>query len=147
MAEKKNPQVRWIYQEKQWALSIQQNFKIPVLKFRKFHVPNGMVHFGCTDLTQATVCLVIVLHLQAGYKRAVLGTTLLSNGNGHFGRPTRPLKEDHKMVPNIPVGPNQNGPFHLMYQTKLREFWVEWKRPALKPNFSYIVFCYRPRVG
>ena len=85
MAEKKNPQVRWIYQERQWALSIQQNFKIPVLKFRKFHVPNGMVHFGCTDLTQATVCLVIVLHLQAGYKRAVLGTTLLSNGNGHFG--------------------------------------------------------------
>ena len=44
-----------------------------------------MVHFGRTDLTQGTVRLVIVLHLQAGYKRAVLGTTLLSNGKGHFG--------------------------------------------------------------
>ena len=31
------------------------------LKFWKFHVPNGMVHSGCTDPTQATACLVIVL--------------------------------------------------------------------------------------
>ena len=31
------------------------------LKFRKFHVPDGTVHSGCTDPTQATACLVIVL--------------------------------------------------------------------------------------
>ena len=31
------------------------------LKFRKFHVPNGTVHSGCTDPTQATARLVIVL--------------------------------------------------------------------------------------
>ena len=31
------------------------------LKFRKFHVPNGMVHSGCTYPSQATACLVIVL--------------------------------------------------------------------------------------
>jgi len=31
------------------------------LKFRKFYVPNGAVHSGCTDLTQATARLVIVL--------------------------------------------------------------------------------------
>ena len=30
-------------------------------KFRKFHVPNEMVHSGCTDPTQATARLVIVL--------------------------------------------------------------------------------------
>ena len=31
------------------------------LKFQKFHVPNGAVHSGCTDPTQATARLVIVL--------------------------------------------------------------------------------------
>ena len=34
-----------------------------------------------------------------------------------------------KLVPNIPVGPNRNGLFHLLYQSKLREFWVEWRAP------------------
>ena len=32
-----------------------------------------------------------------------------------------------KLVPNIPVGPNRNSPFHLMYQPKFLEFWVKWK--------------------
>ena len=31
------------------------------LKFGKFHVPSGTVHSSCTDPTQATVRLVIVL--------------------------------------------------------------------------------------
>ena len=31
------------------------------LKFRKFNLPNGAVHSGCTDPTQATARLVIVL--------------------------------------------------------------------------------------
>ena len=35
--------------------------KNSVLKFWKFHVPNGTVHSGCSDLTQATVHLVIAL--------------------------------------------------------------------------------------
>ena len=34
-----------------------------------------------------------------------------------------------KLVPNIPVGPNRNGPFRLMYQRKFPEFWIEWKAP------------------
>ena len=34
-----------------------------------------------------------------------------------------------KLVPNIPVGPNRNGPFHLMCQPKFPEFWVKWKAP------------------
>ena len=76
------------------------------------------------------------LVLQAGYKRAVLGTTILANGKGHFG-PTDPNDQTghsgppSKLVPNIPVGPNRNGPFHLMYQPKLPEFWVEWKAPNI----------------
>ena len=40
------------------ALSIQQNFG---WKFRKFYVPNGTVHIRCTDPTQVTAHLVIVL--------------------------------------------------------------------------------------
>jgi len=34
--------------------------KTPVWNCGKFHVPNGMVHSGCTDLTQAIAHLVIV---------------------------------------------------------------------------------------
>ena len=36
-----------------------------------------------------------------------------------------------KLVPNIPVGPNRNGPFHLMNQPKFPDFWVEWKAPFI----------------
>ena len=62
---------------------------------------------------------------------------ILANGKGHFGPTERNDQTGHsgplsKLVPNIPVGPNRNGPFHLMYQPKLPEFWVEWKAP-----FSY----------
>ena len=59
---------------------------------------------------------------------------ILANGKGHFGPTDRNDQTGHsgplsKLVPNIPVGPNRNGPFHLMYQPKLPEFWVEWKAP------------------
>ena len=59
------------------------------------------------------------LFLKAGYRRAVLGTTNLSNGKGISVRPVK--------VYHISVGPNRNGPFHLMYQRKFPEFWVRWK--------------------
>ena len=85
-----------------------------------------------------------LLFLQAGYKRAVLGTTILSNGKDHFGPTDRNDQTGQrgppsKLVPNIPVGPNRNGPFHLMYQPKLPEFWVEWKAPWVVPK------SYRPK--
>ena len=71
----------------------------------------------------------IILSLKAGYRRAVLGTTNLSNGKGIFGStgPTGQGEPPWKLVFNIPVGPDRNGLFHLMYQPKLPEFWVEWK--------------------
>ena len=83
-----------------------------------------------------------LLFLQAGYKRAVLGTTILSNGKEHFAPTDRNDQTGQrgppsKLVPNIPLGPNRNGPFHLMYQPKLPEFWVEWKAPHL---FSILAF-------
>ena len=70
------------------ALSIIPFNKNSGLKFRKFHVPNGTVHSGCTAPTQA------------GYKRAVLGTTILSNKMERdiSVRPTEitgPVKVDH----------------------------------------------------
>ena len=71
-----------------------------------------------------------LLFLQAGYKRAVLGTTILSNGKEHFG-PTDQNDQTgqrgppSKLIPNIPVGLNRNGPFDVA-----TEFWVEWKAPS-----------------
>ena len=60
---------------------------------------------------------------------------------GNFGPtgPTGPTGQSgppSKLVPNIPVGPNRNGPFHLMYQPKLPEFWVAWKAPLVLPYRS-----------
>ena len=37
------------------------------------------------------------------------------------------LKKIHTR--NLLVGPNWNGPFHLMYQPKFPKFWGEWKVP------------------
>ena len=50
------------------------------------------------------------------YRRAVLGTTILSNGNRHFG-PTGNTGQSgppSKVVPHIPTGLNRNVPFHLI---------------------------------
>ena len=76
----------------------------------------------------------LFLLVKVGYKRTLLGTTILSNGKGHFGPTDRDNRSGQggppsKLVPNIPVGPNRNGPFHLMYQPKFPECWVEWKAP------------------
>ena len=64
-------------------------------------MPNGTVPPGCKDPTQATARLV------AEYKREVLGTTILSNGKGHFGptdryKRTGQREPPSKLVPNIP---------------------------------------------
>ena len=97
-------------------------------------MPSGTVHSACTDPTQASARLVIVwlLFLSAGYKRAVLGTAILSNGNGHFGPTDRNDQTGQRGLPsnlvlNIPIGPNRNAPFYLIYQPKLQEFGVESK--------------------
>ena len=41
--------------------------------------------------------------------------------------PTGQSGTPSELVLNILVGPNRNGPFHLMYQPKFPEFWVRWK--------------------
>ena len=60
-------------------------------------MPNGTVYFGSTDLSQGTAHLVIVL--DPGYKRAVLGTRIFSNGIRDISvqptEMTRLVKVDH----------------------------------------------------
>ena len=89
-------------------------------------MPNRMVHSGGIDPTQATTHLVIVLVSRMQMRGT--GGTILSNGKGHFGWSGQ-SGPPSKLVPNIPVRPNRNGPFHLMYQPKFPELWVEWKAP------------------
>ena len=64
----------------------------------------------------------------------------MSNGKGHFGPTDRNGQTvergpPSKLVPNVSVRPNQNCPFHLMYQPKVSEFWVEWKEILLYSDF------------
>ena len=67
-----------------------------------------------------------LLFMKAGYKRAVLRTTILSNGKGISVRPTETglVKVDHLHTWSI----FRNSPFHLMYQP---EFWFKWKGPVI----------------
>ena len=74
-------------------------------------------------------------------KERYWGQQFWPNGKGHFGPTDRNDQTGHggppsKLVPNIPVGSNRNGPFHLMYQPKLPEFWVEWKAPRVLSRSS-----------
>ena len=64
----------------------------------------------------------------------VLGIAIVSNGNGHFGPTYRNDQTGQsgppsKVVPNIPVGPNRNGPFHWISNRNFRNFGLNGKRP------------------
>ena len=78
--------------------------KNSALKFRRFHAPNGTVHSDCTDPTEATARLVIVLvsRMQkrvAGVNNFVkLKETFRSDRRNDQADKSGPSKE----VPNIP---------------------------------------------
>ena len=68
-----------------------------------------------------------LLFLSTGCHRAVQGTTILSNGKGHFGPTDRNDQKGQrgspsKLVPNIPVEPNRN----------VRKFGLNGKPPHCK---------------
>ena len=93
---------------------------------------NETVHSGYTDPTQATARLVIVL--VSRIQKSGTRDNNFVNGKGHFCSSDRNDQTGQrgppsKLVPNMPVGPNRNGPFHLICQPKFLEFWVEWKAP------------------
>ena len=45
-------------------------------------MPSGMAHSGCTDLTQATTRLIVLL--LSWIQETNVGTTILLNGKKHF---------------------------------------------------------------
>ena len=82
-------------------------------------------------------------HFTFHWKLLILVSRIEKSGTGdnNFGKWKATFRSDRtkwpdrsqwtppKLVPNIPVGPNRNDPFHLMNQPKFPEFWVEWKAP------------------
>ena len=82
---------------------------------------------------------VSLLFLQAGYKGAVLRTTICQMERGISVQPTEmtePFKVDRppsKTVPNILVEPIRNGPFHLISNRNFRNFGLSGKRPLSTP--------------
>ena len=102
------------------------------LKFRKFHVTNGTVHSGFRDPFQATVCLLIV-PAASRIQKSGTGDNNFAKWKGIFGRTdpnewTGQSEPPSKVVPNIPVGPNRNGSFHLISNQNLRIFGLNGKR-------------------
>ena len=128
--------------------------KNPRLKLRKFYVPNGTVHYGYTDPTQATARFLIVL--ASRMQRSRTEDNNLSNGKGHFSptdrndRTFQSRPTTFKDVPNILVGPNRNGPFDFQPKFSGILCWIE-SAPYLPPLASlhplspsmYLLFCLR----
>ena len=96
------------------------------LKFQKFHVPNGTVHSGCTDQTQATTHLVIVLVSRMPKSGTGDNQRKLSNGKGHL---VWLIKISGLAIVVIPVGLNQNGSFDLISNWNFQNFGLNGKQP------------------
>ena len=101
------------------ALSIQQKFRFEISEIPR---AQWMVHSSCTDPTQATAHLVLVL--VSRIQESGSGNNNFVKWKGTF-RSERPTDRNDqtgqsgspsKLVPNISAGPNRSGPFHLMYQ-------------------------------
>ena len=88
---------------------------------------------GCTDPTQATTRLVTVL--VSRIQKSCTGDNSLVKWKGTF----RSDRSKWTMHLQIPVGANQSGPFHWMYQQKFPEFWVDWEVPneLLEMRFEF----------
>ena len=117
-----------------------QSTKNSGLNFRKFHVPNGMIHSGCTDPTQATARLVIVL-VSRMQKSGTVDNNFVK-WKGTFRSETGQSRPPLKLVPNILVETNRNGPFHLIYQPNFPEFGVEWKAPKFWPSIRSLKLAF-----
>ena len=92
----------------------------------KFHIPNGTIHWSCTDSTQATARLVIIL--LSRLQKSVTGDNNFVKWKGTFrsdrtkSSVTGQSGPSSKLVPSIPVGPNRNRPFLVMHQPKFPKF-------------------------
>ena len=79
---------------------------------------NEMVHLGCTDQTQATVHLVIVL---PRIQKSGTGDDNFLNGK-EINDQTSQRGPPSKLVPNILVRPNRNGPLYDV-TTRISGIW------------------------
>lgn len=73
----------------------------------------------------------LLLYLQTGaYRWATVGTTILSNGQAHFGSPTDRNDKTGQCRPPSKVvsGPNRTGSFHLISDRIFRYFGLNGKR-------------------
>ena len=99
------------------------------LKFRKFHVPNETVYSGCTDPTQATARLVIVL---------VSRIQKSGTGDNKFVK----LKGT-KVVPNcVPITESRSSPFHFISNRNFQDFGLKEKR-SIFPPITAILTLYK----
>ena len=105
-----------------------------LVKFWKFHVPNRRVHSGCTDQTQATTHLVIVV-----VSRMQMNCT----GDSNFHKWKRTFPPDQlewlgalkwstlKAGPKYSSRSKPKWSITLGFWPKFPEFWAEWKVPQV----------------
>ena len=99
------------------------------LKFRKFHVPNGTVYSGCTDPTQATAGLVIIL---------VRRIQKSGTGDNKFVK----LKGTKVVLNCVPVTENRSSPFHFISDRNFRDFGLNLKR-SIFPAITAFLTLYK----
>ena len=51
------------------------------------------------------------------------------------------ISEPSKAIPNIPVGTNRNGPFHLISNRNFRNFGLNGKRPIFPRITAILTLC------
>ena len=90
------------------------------LKFWKFHSLNGMIQ-------SAELIWPKPLNVGIGCRRAVLETTVLSNGKGQWNDQTGQSGPPSIVVTNILVGPDINGLFHLISKRNFHYFELNGK--------------------
>ena len=119
-----------VWQEKRTALSIQQKFRFEISE-----IPRA--HSSCTDPTQATARLVIVIVSRTQASGTADNNFVKWKGTFRYDRQKWPglsqWRPSSKVVPNIVVGPNRNGPFHILISNwNVRNLGLNGKLPRFK---------------
>jgi len=114
------------------ALSIQERVRFTLKSCLEIpDMPNGMVHSGCKDPTKATARLIIVFVSRIQKS----GTGNNNHGRGHFG-PNDRNDTNGQSGPQISVGPNRNGPFHLISNRNFQDFGLNLIGLIIKTLFQ-----------
>ena len=75
-----------------------------------------------------------LLHFFIRFPNSLIRTKNLfvKNGTANFGRniPTEISGQPPEVIPNIPVGRNRKGPFHLDSDRNFRNLWHNGKQPS-----------------